>query len=401
MKNSIFKKVKNLSLEIVDLIDIAPKSETISYLKFINTLKNIQKSESEENLSNILLIDVRSEFEYLEHHIPYSINIALLNNEERSDVGIFYKVDQQKAVSYAYYLAKDHEQNLIKQVEKYLLGDRSSEIIIYCHRGGGRSRYFAKMLKNYGFSNIRYLDGGYKGFRKKMYNLLYSDIPTPIISLSGLTGCGKSEILEYIENNKIAIPIIHLEKCACHASSVFGHIRFGEKNSKTVNQIIFETNIFMYMLPYLNYDQSKEQFIFPLPFFLSEKESRKIGGVLIPPAVFMVLKEERHIIVSAPMSNRVKRLREDYFFDLQAIEGVKKALLYLTKRLGVDKIDHYVKLIDEGNYDLFLEDILLMYYDKVYSKTESIAIAQIKHLSLDDTIERIRKEFFHFKYYQS
>ena len=117
----------------------------------------------------------------------------------------------------------------------------------------GGEEYGANMwlglLQKHNITVMR-LQSGQKGFRRIVHDYLYNK-SIPIISLSGATGCGKSEILEYIKKNYPGFPVIHLEECAGHASSVFGEIRYGLRNETKKNQQQFETNIFMEILPYI------------------------------------------------------------------------------------------------------------------------------------------------------
>ncbi|MCJ8274089.1 MAG: glycosyltransferase, partial [Psychrosphaera sp.] len=183
-----------------------------------------------------------------------------------------------------------------------------------------------------------------------------------LVSLSGLTGSGKSEILELIQAKDTLLPIIHLEECAGHASSVFGEIRFdimGKSLTKT--QYHFEMNIFHQILPYLKEDES-------LPIFLTEKESRRIGKLELPPSIHQALSLEKHIELDCSVKERVNR---DLFVvlnapDVQWLKGDDrprnengKVTLYhhgnIHHRCGIDRILPALKTLLDDNQPVEVE----------------------------------------------
>jgi tRNA 2-selenouridine synthase len=50
-----------------------------------------------ENLSNYLIIDVRSPGEYLHAHMPNAFSLPLFNDEERAAIGTTYKQQSREA----------------------------------------------------------------------------------------------------------------------------------------------------------------------------------------------------------------------------------------------------------------------------------------------------------------
>ena len=97
------------------------------------------------NLENVEIIDVRSPAEFENDHIPGSINIPILNDSERHEVGLKYKqINPFKAkIMGASLISK----NISSVLEKEF-SDKSGSWhpLIYCWRGGQRSRYFAFVL---------------------------------------------------------------------------------------------------------------------------------------------------------------------------------------------------------------------------------------------------------------
>ena len=76
--------------------------------------------------------------------------------------------------------------------DKFLTLSKDTRILVYCWRGGLRSKSLAVILNQCGFNNLKLLKGGYKNFR----NLVTSSLNEMIQShqymvLAGNTGSGK------------------------------------------------------------------------------------------------------------------------------------------------------------------------------------------------------------------
>jgi tRNA 2-selenouridine synthase len=55
-----------------------------------------------ENLSNYLIIDVRSPGEYAHAHIPTAFSLPLFTDEERAEIGTTYKQESREAANFKY-----------------------------------------------------------------------------------------------------------------------------------------------------------------------------------------------------------------------------------------------------------------------------------------------------------
>jgi len=362
--------LEQLCLSTVSLKEIAPKVPQIDLLPFLDIVKN--------GANNYVIIDVRSQREFSETPIPYAINIPILTDKERHDVGLIYsKVSKAKAINYAYHLATLKESDFLKQVARSS-DNGKKKIIVFCWRGGGRSRYSTNLLQKNNFDAIQ-LAGGQKEFRRLVHHYMY-ETKFKIISLSGKTGCGKSEILEYLEENHPTFPVLHIERAAGHASSVFGEVRFKLKGiAMPINQQMFETNLFLQILPF------KDR----LPVFLSEKESKRIGKFSIPPAIFDALEEEHHILLECPLALRLARLEKEYFKNQEATAQVREQISYIAKRLGPARTNMLYAFIDNGEYQKFLDDMMVNYYDLNYKKTVKSPMATVDHLNTQKAVEQI------------
>jgi tRNA 2-selenouridine synthase len=98
---------------------------TISIKKTFEIQKKSPKS--------IVFVDARSEKENIEDHIPGSVLLPILDNEERKQVGTLYKESEQKAYDLGY---KYFNKKMTKYLKNLHQIDKSKKIVVYCWRGG-------------------------------------------------------------------------------------------------------------------------------------------------------------------------------------------------------------------------------------------------------------------------
>ena len=116
------------------------------------------------------IIDVRSPKEYLEDHIPNSINVPVLSNAERILIGKIYKTESPfKAKKIG---AAMISKNISSFIKRSLINKPGSwKPLIYCWRGGQRSKSIALTLSEIGWE-VSILKGGYKTYRKHINECL-------------------------------------------------------------------------------------------------------------------------------------------------------------------------------------------------------------------------------------
>ena len=114
---------------------------------------------------------------------------------------------------------------------------------------------------------VKILKGGFKSYRRVVNEFFnQKEFPYELVELNGLTGVGKTEIINSLKNN---YPVIDLERSASHFSSLFGFIPYKIRNYKPVaNQSAFENDIFSQVI--LN-----KKIFGNVSTFLIESESRK------------------------------------------------------------------------------------------------------------------------------
>lgn len=303
------------------------------------------------------IIDVRSEGEFVQGHIPTAFNLPLLNNEERKEIGITYKKSgSEKAVEKGFDLVGHKFGDYIRAAKKIIKEHNSAfqpqtselrpsrTILLYCWRGGMRSNIMAWILSMAGIK-VYLLKGGYKIFRHWVLETL--EIPKKIVVLGGMTGSGKTEILQYLAD--MGEQIIDLEKLARHKGSSYGALgqQPQPRNEHFENMLAWE---------WTRCNQEKVLWL--------EDESRQIGSIKIPDTIYQHIRTATVIELVVPVETRIKRILHEYgiFPVEQLIENTKK----LQKRLGNQRLTEAIHFLKQNDLESWVK-IVLVYYDKTYS----------------------------------
>lgn len=316
-------------------------------------------------LENTPIIDVRAAIEFKAGSIPGSINIPVLNDQERHEVGTCYKKQGKDAaikLGHQFVSGENLKQKLDlwkQQLEK------NPQTIITCLRGGLRSQSTQKFLKDAGVEATR-LEKGYKSARQLFIDQLqdYTQQAEMLI-LSGTTGSGKTHLLDEVKNS---FPIIDLEALACHRGSAFGAM-----NDPQPAQVDFENRL---ALATMKLESSKT--------VLLEDESRLIGSCYIPEFFFTKMRSSNVILIQEPLENRVENIFTDYITSQvkpqnasQIFAKYKNSILKIQKKLGglraqelIDDLqncenDYLTSQATERN-KIWIEKLLVWYYDKMY-----------------------------------
>jgi tRNA 2-selenouridine synthase len=307
-------------------------------------------------------IDVRSPGEFSEGHIPKAVNMPLFDDEERSIVGTLYKnAGREAAILEGLGFAGKKMKDLVKQAWRIA---PSRKVLVHCWRGGMRSESVAWLLSTAGFE-VYLLQGGYKAYRKYIREEWARECQ--LVVLAGKTGAGKTEILQHI--GQMGQQVLDLEKIACHKGSAFGAI--GEKPQPTNEQ--FENNL---ADAWLSLD-------FLRPIWI-EDESRFIGKVNIPEALFKRKQSSLTICVEMPVALRIDRLTKDYANYPK--ETLLQSLTNISRRIGGNMAKIAAEAIEKEDFFTAIA-IVLTYYDKTYAfdleKKEGAPIMVIETTTAD------------------
>ncbi|MFW2369102.1 MAG: tRNA 2-selenouridine(34) synthase MnmH [Desulforhopalus sp.] len=288
------------------------------------------------------IIDVRSSAEYHAGTIPGAANVPLFDEDERAVIGTLYRhAGHEQAIDKGFDFVREKLAEIVTAFEPF----SQSVLTVFCARGGMRSRSVVNLLLQSGYQAFQ-LEGGYKKHRNDVLDLLDNFKPKLIV-IHGLTGTGKTRILQKLDNS------IDLEDLARHRSSLFGGL-----DREPSNQRNFESRL-AEVIKTLGEE----------PYFI-EGESRKIGRVYTPKPLAMAMKEAILIMVHSSIETRISRIIEDYPVTDEAVLGqIDNILRSLKQKLGTVQVERMCALLKEGNLEELVRTLLVDYYDRRYNRS--------------------------------
>ncbi|PLX90792.1 MAG: tRNA 2-selenouridine(34) synthase MnmH [Desulfuromonas sp.] len=290
---------------------------------------------------NCPVFDARTPGEYVKAHIPGAYNLPLFSDEERHQIGILYKAQgREVAVLRGLEMVGPRLTDYIARVKETT---DSREILIHCWRGGMRSSSLAWLLDTAGY-RVGLLQGGYKAYRRQVQTTLAA--PWPLLILSGMTGSGKTELLQMLARR--GEQVLDLEGLASHRGSAFGAI--DGLAQPTTEQ--FENDI----------SAQLQTLVANKPIWV-EDESRRIGRAVINEAFYQQMRKAPAVRIDVPREQRVERLCTDY--GSEAPEKLADAVTNISKRLGGEQARATLQAIANGDIASAAHAIL-DYYDKTY-----------------------------------
>jgi len=319
------------------------------------------------------ILDVRSPAEFAEDHIPGAINLPVLGNEERAEVGTIYVQDSRLRARRigAAYVARNIAGHL-----QGPLADRDGAYapLVYCWRGGQRSNAMATVLSQVGW-RVSVLAGGYKTYRRQVTARLYDGLPPPrVILLDGDTGCAKTEILGRLAAR--GVQTLDLEGLAEHRGSVFGAMAGRPQPS----QKMFESRLLAGL-----------EALDPARPVVVEAESSKIGQRMNPPTLWKAMLTAPRIEIRASAPARAGYLVSAYGDVVQDREALAAILARLPGRHGAARVKSWRDLADAGAYEALAAELIEHHYDPAYrrsSRTDSrLRIGVIDMPALSDAAQ--------------
>lgn len=310
------------------------------------TMNWLSPTEALETQATI--VDVRSESEYAHSHVPGAINIPILDDFSRKEVGIVYKEHGKDAA-----IAKGLELTSPVLTEIYQrFAEIPGDLILYCARGGMRSQSIGHVLHGFG-RNVHLIEGGYKAYREFVLTETEKEVAQrDFIVLQGNTGVSKTILLQ--ELARLGYGVLHLEQLANHSGSVFGHLTQADAQP---SQKQFENVLLQELrgLPKL---------------VLCESESRQIGKLYLPDSLVTAMNQAKHILLSTSLENRVATILDMYakHFSEQT-EGLIEAINHLRRRLSNEVTDRLISQVRQGDLEPVIRYLMEHYYDPMYLRS--------------------------------
>ena len=319
-------------------------------------------------LNSTPLIDVRAECEYHDGHIPHSVNLPLLNDAERAEVGTCYKrKGQEAAITLGTELVSGDTKKERMTAWVRFIADNPTAVIL-CFRGGLRSQTVQKWLAESGLQRPL-ISGGYKALRR---HLLSTTIRVAsekkIIIVAGKTGTGKTHLINNLTRS------VDLEGLANHRGSAFGR-----RVSAQPAQSVFENLLALDLLR-----QEREG---GATLFL-EDESRAIGSISLPLELHRAMRVAPIVRVEESLDFRVETILNDYIVsnltDFRRLDPVQGDSLFsesllasldrIKKRLGGERHSALRDIMsaaltsnnDHDQHRAWIRGLLVDYYDPMY-----------------------------------
>ena len=317
-------------------------------------------------------LDVRAPVEFNQGAFPHTQNLPLMNDQERTDIGIRYKnAGQDEAIKLGQELIQGEvKENRVNNWAQYI--EENPEGVLYCFRGGMRSKISQQWI--YDKTGIVYprIKGGYKAMRRFLIDELdvSSQLITPII-LSGRTGIGKTLLLKKIKQQ------VDLEGLFHHRGSVFGkHV------TPQPTQIDIENNLSIELIKHIDKGHLK---------IVLEDEGGNIGSRRLPDCLISKMKKSPIVLLEESVEERINITYQEYIIEAlkeyQTFYGEEEGLQHWEEQLheSIDKIQRrlggvrYKELKSQlmnaiqqrslGNIENFREWIKILlvdYYDPMY-----------------------------------
>lgn len=317
------------------------------------------------------MIDVRAPVEFAGGSLPSAVNLPLMNNDERHQVGLRFKNNgQQSAIELGHRLVSGETKT--QRVQRWCdFMSANAGAVMYCARGGLRSQLSQEWLAEAGAECPR-IEGGYKSLRGFLLQYLIDYCANNRFTiLSGMTGTGKTEIIHLLPNG------VDLEGAANHKGS-----SFGRPLDEQPVQIDFENRIAIDLLKVS--DQHPDTAV------VLEDESRNIGARHLPHYFADKMALGQFAVIEMDFEERLERLWQEYvverYLKTMAFFGadgehefacyLRDSLLRIQKRLGGQRTKELLASMDNAiavqhsdnfaSHRHWLSVITRDYYDPMY-----------------------------------
>lgn len=295
------------------------------------------------------VIDVRTPDEFAEDHVPGAINCPVLTNAERAQVGTLHA--QRSGFEARKLGAALIARNIAGIVERFHDKPLDWTPLVYCWRGGQRSRSLAHVLNEIGW-RAAHLHGGYRAYRRRVVERL-ATLPQRFAYrvVCGMTGSGKSRLLWALQAE--SAQVLDLEDLAKHRGSLLGDL----PDQPQPTQKRFESLLL----------DELQRFDLARPVIV-ESESKRIGRLQVPDALLDAMRAAPCLRVELPTASRVALLKEEYAHFLADPELLAQRLAPLIPLYGKATVERWNAQAQSGAFDELVESLLVEHYDPTYAR---------------------------------
>ena len=294
------------------------------------------------------VIDTRSPLEFAEDHLPGAINLPVLSDDERAQVGTIYKqispFDARKLGGAM--VAANAARHIAGPLAGFGGGWRP---LVYCWRGGQRSGAFATILAQIGWRTGR-IEGGYKAWRALVVARVTAAVAAPVVVLDGNTGSAKTEILHRLAAR--GHQVLDLEGLANHRGSLFGAMPGGQPSQK-----LFESRLALAL-----------EALDPTRPLLVEAESSRIGDLNLPRGIWQAMIAAPRLCLVVPVAARAAYTARSYA-DACADPARLAAIVESLRPLHpAERIADWLRLVQAGDWDGLALGLMRDHYDPRYDR---------------------------------
>jgi tRNA 2-selenouridine synthase len=296
-------------------------------------------------------IDVRSPAEYAIDHIPGARSHPVLDDDERARIGTMHARESAFAARHAG--AAIVSRNIAAMLEGPLRDKpRDWAPLVYCWRGGQRSRSLTHVLNEIGWRAVQ-LAGGYRAYRRNVVALLASMPPKfDYRVVCGLTGSGKSRLIAALEAE--GAQVLDLERIARHRGSLLGDLPVDPQPT----QKAFESEL---VAALQGFDPRRPVYV--------ESESKRIGTLSVPESLLATMREAQCIRVELPRQLRIELLKDEYAHFLADPLLLAERLGRLAPLHGTKAVEKWSEAAKAGDWNRVIADLLDLHYDPAYSRS--------------------------------
>jgi tRNA 2-selenouridine synthase len=310
-----------------------------------------------------LIIDARSPREYALDHIPGSKNLYVVNDDGYAQVGTIHRSDTHRA--YQLGVASS-----LQNISRWIASDLSAlnekdKILVYCFRGGKRSKLWADNLRTIGYQ-VDVLQGGWKAYRRWVINAL--EVTPRLLDfrvLTGPTGSGKTRILKALED--AGEQTLDLEAIANHRGSLIG----GVPDVEQPTQKSFDTALLAKL----------REFTSDRPVWI-EAESKKIGEVQLPASLMESMREAKVFQIEASLDVRIEVWEQDFEHFARDPKLLMHKLEHLRPLVGSKKLEQWREYAAQGRHKPLFQDLMVSHYDPAYQRSNSRLFKNFGNISI-------------------